>query len=279
MAKLPAKLSGRVARLLMPECAAVSGAHHQADRALPVLDVVPAAHFGLAVADASWTPHLRPGELAVVDTADKEPQTGELFALALQSRAGDRLALVQPCRSALASRRSVAFRFGFGGPGAPGLVDGPLGLTGWARRCKGRVVGVVVPEPAFMRPGASVTLPASRLGRPPRRVMHNPAAIEPCNHRPPRQAPRREPEDEEVRARFDRAIFSLHVAYEVQAACGLIRLTVHDEKMRRGHRELADGCGDLPLVHDLRVGAARLIAERSCSHCLARNECPQRGRA
>ena len=114
-------------------------------RALPVLDVVPARHFGLTVAAVAWAPHLRRGERAVVDASDMDLQMGELFVLDIGGWAGHRLALIQPCRSALASERSVAFRFGFSRPGSPALVDGPLSLDGWAAKCRGRVVGVMVP--------------------------------------------------------------------------------------------------------------------------------------
>ena len=78
-------------------------------RALDVVEVVPAGCFALITGEA-WSPHLRPGELAIIDMADTALQIGELYALMIQTRDGDRPFVVQPFR-----RRAIRPRFGEGG--------------------------------------------------------------------------------------------------------------------------------------------------------------------
>ena len=50
-------------------------------RALMVYDHVPAGCTLQLVGDEESAPHLRPGEFAVVDTEDTEPQNGELYLI------------------------------------------------------------------------------------------------------------------------------------------------------------------------------------------------------
>ena len=45
-------------------------------RALEVMDVLPAGCFEMLVEDVCSVPHLRPGEFAVIDPSDCEPQHG-----------------------------------------------------------------------------------------------------------------------------------------------------------------------------------------------------------
>jgi len=106
----------------------------QADfRALMMLDHVPPGHVAVPIMHARWAPHLQPGEFAVLDVTDTEPQIGEMFGLMIGS----------PYRSALAGNDAVMFRFAQRRPGALLTADGPLGLTSWAQSCRGRVVGVL----------------------------------------------------------------------------------------------------------------------------------------
>lgn len=103
-------------------------------RALDVVEVVPAGCFGLLVTRRTWSPHLQPGELAVIDATDRTHQAGELFALAVLTIDGLRLRIVQATRSA---------------PDAPGFRLAPRGFrealspAGWVGKCRGRVVGVI----------------------------------------------------------------------------------------------------------------------------------------
>lgn len=50
-------------------------------RALDVLDVVPAGCMAVRDLDGFCEPHIRAGEFAIADTADREPKHGELFLL------------------------------------------------------------------------------------------------------------------------------------------------------------------------------------------------------
>ena len=50
-------------------------------RALTILDAVPAGCRVLTVRDDRHTPHLRAGEVAVIDPSDCDPVHGELFAV------------------------------------------------------------------------------------------------------------------------------------------------------------------------------------------------------
>ncbi len=117
-------------------------------RALTMFDMVPAGHLAVPVTDERWEPHLRPGEFAVLDVADIEPQLGELYGLTIQSPrmpGGHILKLVQPVRSGFGSPDSVVFGFRWHRPGTLLMIDGPLSLDGWHRTCRGRVVGVLAP--------------------------------------------------------------------------------------------------------------------------------------
>ena len=69
-------------------------------RALFAYNELPAGCIAYLVAEDDLSPHLRPGEFAIVDPADCEPVRGELFLVAWDRRAlnpdgTERLALVQ----------------------------------------------------------------------------------------------------------------------------------------------------------------------------------------
>ena len=110
--------------------------HDTAYRALGVLDRIPAGCIGVIVTREDFDPHLRHAEVAIVDTADREPQLGELYALGLHQhrhgRAKTSLAIVQ------AYRREGALwcRFGFPAPGLVPLCDGPLHRRRLAREVR-----------------------------------------------------------------------------------------------------------------------------------------------
>lgn len=50
-------------------------------RALMVFDQLPAGCISFPCIDEDCMPHIRPGEFAVVDTADRRPQHGELYVI------------------------------------------------------------------------------------------------------------------------------------------------------------------------------------------------------
>ena len=69
-------------------------------RALLAYDELPPGCIAHPVTEDDLSPHLRPGEFAIVDPADREPVRGELFLVAWDSRTlnpdgSERLALVQ----------------------------------------------------------------------------------------------------------------------------------------------------------------------------------------
>ncbi|MFC7700929.1 hypothetical protein ACFQX9_30135 [Bradyrhizobium sp. GCM10028915] len=58
-------------------------------RALMVFDQVPASCILQLVGNSESAPHLRPGEFAVVDTSDTDPQHGELYLIRWMSGGTD----------------------------------------------------------------------------------------------------------------------------------------------------------------------------------------------
>lgn len=67
---------------------AVRPFQHQPElRALMILPTIPANHLTIRVEGDDFDPHLRDGEFAVVDLADREPVLGEIFVVGYQ-RAG-----------------------------------------------------------------------------------------------------------------------------------------------------------------------------------------------
>ncbi|MDT2022837.1 hypothetical protein [Methylocella sp. CPCC 101449] len=119
-------------------------------RALEVMDVVPAGCVGIPVRDHSFSPHLKPGEIAIVDTTDKSPAYGELFVLTFMSGRGPIRQIVQLRRSGFAGSDSEQvgywYAFAFRGQEKPNAVmmDGPLRHDCWPAKCVGRVIGVIV---------------------------------------------------------------------------------------------------------------------------------------
>lgn len=119
-------------------------------RALQVYDAVPPGCVGILIRDASFSPHLQPGEIAIVDTTDKGRQPGELYALRMSQRVGgDRKIIVQLLRHGFAGDVSgLWYAFGFrhcydGGRSIAPSMDGPLKPEFWPEMCVGRVVGVM----------------------------------------------------------------------------------------------------------------------------------------
>ena len=124
-------------------------------RALESCDRVPAAHVGVIVTGSDFEPHLRRGELAIVDTDDKTIQFGELYVITLSEGTPHMsLAIVQLLREKVCLGGAIALMYGFSFAGRGGLmfkgerlryVDG-LGIEHWPGKCVGRIVGVMQPR-------------------------------------------------------------------------------------------------------------------------------------
>lgn len=143
-------------------------------RAFIVHDRLPAGCIAYPVTDEKNAPHLRPGDIAIVDPSDCLPSTGELFVIEWQSGGTDIVetwsqtmkAACGPkgkvidtvCWKVAASARSRSYadtvdrlrRGGF-----VGWVDGPYPTEGpyagaLNRKLRGRVIGIL--EPAFAEP-------------------------------------------------------------------------------------------------------------------------------
>ena len=124
-------------------------------RALDVLDRIPAMHEGVVVRGHDFDPHLKRGEIAVVDTQDKSLQFGELYVITLsEGTAHASLAIVQLLREVpTVSGTGLYYGFSLKGNGDTFFegkrltyVDGPLRTDYWSTKCVGRVVGVMQPR-------------------------------------------------------------------------------------------------------------------------------------
>lgn len=118
-------------------------------RALQVYEVVPSGCIGMLVINDKFSPHLRPGEIAIVDTTDKERQPGELYVLYMGIRAPKKV-IVQLLRRGFGGDTSgVWYCFGFrrtinlDGGRTGRVIDGPLNPEYWPEKCVGRVIGVM----------------------------------------------------------------------------------------------------------------------------------------
>ena len=121
-------------------------------RALMLHDVVPAGHIAVPILHSRWEPHIRAGEFAILDATDTEPQFGELYGLMIgspESPRGTQLKIVQPYRSPLFTRDDGCVMYRFGAAWGS-YADGPLRPEWWQRKCRGRVVGVMIPEAAHV---------------------------------------------------------------------------------------------------------------------------------
>ena len=79
--------SGRPGRALAntPQFPTVQFEHQPELRTLMILPTLPPGHMTFPVEDDAFHPHLRRGEFAVVDLADRQPAQGELFVIAYSS--------------------------------------------------------------------------------------------------------------------------------------------------------------------------------------------------
>ena len=125
-------------------------------RALEQFDAIPAGCTGMVVTSGRFAPHLRPGEIAVLDPNDKEPVSGELFVVGINDVFGERKPRIVQTMVRIATilegrdgvdRLCCWDRFQFIRAGEMSLSDGPIRTEAWRdRRCIGRIVGFVAPE-------------------------------------------------------------------------------------------------------------------------------------
>ena len=104
--------------------------HDRTFRALEVVDRVPAGCIGLIVTREDFDPHLRHAEVAIVDTADRKPQRGELYAIEVHQHRHGRttasLAIVQVFYRA----GGLWCRYGLKVSGVLPICDGPFTAEG-----------------------------------------------------------------------------------------------------------------------------------------------------
>jgi hypothetical protein len=156
----------------------MSGAQQPGLRSFIVYDELPAGHVAHVLRGGEADPHIMPGEVAVIDPAQREPAERELFLIQFQARRPE---------EADRHRRIVEARQDFGGwmvaavagqavinlaTGRPlegrdrvRLWDGPYPADYLANMLLGSVVGIL--KTTFEEPRrAASAAPAARPGRP-----------------------------------------------------------------------------------------------------------------
>jgi hypothetical protein len=124
-------------------------------RALTVFDSLPRNHRTILIRDDASAPHLKAGEYAVIDTTDRELQSGELYVIQYDS--GDRRRHLVQIRTGHittdSGRRELVWWVGdlagfrqtdekiFGLPVFAGMSDGPYTPGLLKKKLLGRVVG------------------------------------------------------------------------------------------------------------------------------------------
>ena len=119
-------------------------------RALEVFDHVPSGRQGVVNGEDRFFPHLRHGELVVVDVVDWAVHFGEIYLFRVDKPSAPngyvrRFAQVVPCGFA-SGISCVWLAFGNRVPGSFLMIDGPYTTARSATHCLGRVVGVMEVE-------------------------------------------------------------------------------------------------------------------------------------
>jgi hypothetical protein len=143
-------------------------------RAFIVYEDLPQGFVAYPVTDEANAPHLRPGDIAIIDPTDCEPAAGELFVIDWQSGGSDIVEtwsqrmtagcgpngemIDTVCWKVAGSNRSRSYddameRLRLGQP--IGWVDGPYATEGpragaLKRKLRGRVIGIL--EAAYAEP-------------------------------------------------------------------------------------------------------------------------------
>lgn len=154
MAKAKSKSIIRSIRALAKQPATNLDIVETADRALPIYKCVPAGCMGYLVTDRLTEPHLRLGEIAIIDTADRDPVLWELYLIKYNHPFEDdgRLEIVQVLRNKFGPLDDGSEGLNVGpyvkdqhipGYGMCRMVDGPYKPHDLRERLLGRVVGVM----------------------------------------------------------------------------------------------------------------------------------------
>ncbi len=128
-------------------------------RSFIVCDRLPEGCVAYPVTDETNAPHLRPGDIAIIDPTDREACLGELFVVQWNSGGTDIVeAWPQQMADALCwkvgssnrarSAGAVVDRLCAGQP--VGWVDGPYRAEALNQKLRGKVVGIL--EPIFAEP-------------------------------------------------------------------------------------------------------------------------------
>lgn len=132
--------------------------HSPGLRAYLVLDALPAGARTFMVADQMAEPHIHLGEVAIVDTNDRELQSGEIY-LVRWSSGTERLMSVKYRSTGWVGWWVAAAAYPWGRRRKPGeaavpmeatiaraqrwgLIDGPYNPEGLEKRLVGRVIGI-----------------------------------------------------------------------------------------------------------------------------------------
>lgn len=126
---------------------------HQPElRALMVLPAIPPGHMTFPVTDDTFMPHLRPGELAVIDMSDRQPENGELFLIGYAATyltgPGIKHRLCQTLQRARSAKEAEpTFWFARHGMRRGCYGDGDFTTDYLSEKLVGRVVGIFEPHP------------------------------------------------------------------------------------------------------------------------------------
>jgi hypothetical protein len=148
-------------RSIRPVAPAVATVEQKPVRALTLIDQLSQGCMTFHVPDAASSPHLRPGEYAVVDLSDRNPQHGELFLI--QSSGGERKRYIQQSTRTWMAISSSGLpektwwlcdlagwrQEGKSGDGIPifsGMSDGPFKKKGLKKKIAGRIIGYAVSD-------------------------------------------------------------------------------------------------------------------------------------
>lgn len=124
-------------------------------RALLLLAELPPGCILHPITDARSAPHLRPGEFAIIDMDDCEPQHGELFLIAYHSpleESGEVRRVIQTWNRAVrvlpegGSTVIEAFRWFAVAYDRSSTVEGPYKPGGIERALIGRVIGILASD-------------------------------------------------------------------------------------------------------------------------------------
>ena len=118
-------------------------------RALELMSQIPEGCALFPVMDEKSDPHLRRGEIAVVDTADREPRHGEVYVIqwscgrrCITQLIGPGFAGFSPPEKDHWWTGALTYRQSVPGLGELRMIDGPRSKSGIRKALIGRVIGI-----------------------------------------------------------------------------------------------------------------------------------------